>query len=1362
MRYVPATMKFIYIIAATVLGLSPLKAADWPQWRHDANRTAESPEKLPAQMTLRWVRDFSPRVPAWEDPLNQDLMPFDTVFEPVVLGNKMFVGFNDSDKLLALDIASGRELWRFYADGPVRLAPAAWQGKVYFSSDDGFLYCVNAENGTLLWKFRGAPSERKALGNSRLISAWPARGGPVIRDGVVYFAASIWPFMGTFLYALDAATGKVVWVNDETSAHFIKQPHNAPSFAGVAPQGSLVATEKMLIVPGGRSVPAAFDRATGRLLYFNIAEGGKGTGGSLVIADEKEFFVHTRGRGVRAHDLTTGKKSSAPSADTRGRSRSRDSSSSKSSGFAINEPVLSKGHYYCGADSSIKFAARVEAEQKFEAASYAVLKARGALNDAHENVDEKAIQRAKAALEKAVAQAQQAKDLLDSAKEGTPPVLSKVVQAWKTDKSLQWEINADASGDIIRAGDRLYAAGSNTIVAIELRPSGGQPAIVWSQPVQGTVRRLLAANGMLFAVTIEGRIMAFGSGAGQSAAIKEPTRPLTPAPAALEQARAILTRTGASDGYAFCLGLDDADLLVALAASSQLHIIGVDADAKKVELLRRQLDGAGVYGARVALLAADPSAFGAPPYIASLVVAGKSLVARLGDAATLRSVYESVRPYGGSLWVPGAVTAAGLPKAKVEVVGNAVRIIREGALPGAGDWTHQYGDVGNSVKSDDRIVKLPLGLLWFGGNTHMDVLPRHGHGPSPQVIGGRLFIEGMDGISARDVYTGRRLWKTSVPGLNAAGIYHDHTYLHDSLTTLYSQRHLPGANARGEDFVATENNVYVAAGNQCVVLDAATGNIIRRIEMPGGKEWGYIGVCGDVLFGGTGFAHFNKRFSFVSPDFSSGIGDFAASAGLAAFDRHTGALLWRTDARHSFLHNGIVAGGGRVYCLDRLPRSAEVKAARSGKKATSDYRIAAFDLRTGRQLWENTREVFGSWLSYSKEHDLLLQAGASASDRWKDEVKEGMAVLRAKDGTNLWRNAKLKYTGPCILHNDLIITTPTSYKQSAGAYGLLDGKPHAIANPLTGEKQPWRIYRTYGCNTPVASECVMTFRSGAAGFYDLENHAGTGNFGGFKSGCSANLIIANGVLNAPDYTRTCSCAYQNQTSLAFVSMPELEMWTYNSAGLDTPEGKQITRVGINLGAPGDRLAPDGTLWLEYPATAGISPQLPVTINAAQTNVFRRHSSAVSGDSHAWVAASGLRDIKSIVIVPRMEKIVLPKAPASKDDDDDDDSSETEKTDEATAASVALSTARYTVRLHFMEPDSIEPGQRVFNVLLQGQPVLKDFDVVKTAGGVLRGITREFKNIVLNPQLEVRLQQSAASKFGPLLCGVELIMEAPSR
>ena len=46
-----------------------------------------------------------------------------------------------------------------------------------------------------------------------MISRWPARGGPVICDDTVYFAAGIWPSEGIFIYALDPASGDVLWKN---------------------------------------------------------------------------------------------------------------------------------------------------------------------------------------------------------------------------------------------------------------------------------------------------------------------------------------------------------------------------------------------------------------------------------------------------------------------------------------------------------------------------------------------------------------------------------------------------------------------------------------------------------------------------------------------------------------------------------------------------------------------------------------------------------------------------------------------------------------------------------------------------------------------------------------------------------------------------------------------------------------------------------------------------------------------------------------------------------------------------------------------------------------------------------------------
>src|ERR1051325_3426918 len=169
------------LTAALLLGLpNLLQAADWPMWRYDANRSGATPHELPAKLYLQWTLDNQPLKPAWPD---QAKMQFDIVREPIVVGQTMYFNSSHHDCIRAMDTRTGLEKWKYFADGPVRFAPVGWQDRVYFACDDGYLYCLQNETGKLLWKFRGGPSDRKILGNERLISRAPARAGPVAADG---------------------------------------------------------------------------------------------------------------------------------------------------------------------------------------------------------------------------------------------------------------------------------------------------------------------------------------------------------------------------------------------------------------------------------------------------------------------------------------------------------------------------------------------------------------------------------------------------------------------------------------------------------------------------------------------------------------------------------------------------------------------------------------------------------------------------------------------------------------------------------------------------------------------------------------------------------------------------------------------------------------------------------------------------------------------------------------------------------------------------------------------------------------------------------------------------------------------------
>src|SRR3954453_18186802 len=149
----------------------------------------------PARLHLHWQRDLAPLSPTWPD---QTRFTTDVARKPVVAGDLVLLSCSRSDSLMALDAATGATAWRFVADGPVRFAPAVWNERVYVTSDDGKLYCLDQASGKVLWSFRGGPADRRVLGNERLISSWPARGGPAVaaeddqdERATVYFAAGI-------------------------------------------------------------------------------------------------------------------------------------------------------------------------------------------------------------------------------------------------------------------------------------------------------------------------------------------------------------------------------------------------------------------------------------------------------------------------------------------------------------------------------------------------------------------------------------------------------------------------------------------------------------------------------------------------------------------------------------------------------------------------------------------------------------------------------------------------------------------------------------------------------------------------------------------------------------------------------------------------------------------------------------------------------------------------------------------------------------------------------------------------------------------------------------------------------------------
>ncbi len=85
---------------------------------------------------------------------------------------------------------------------------------------------------------------------------------------------------------------------------------------------------------------------------------------------------------------------------------------------------------------------------------------------------------------------------------------------------------------------------------------------------------------------------------------------------------------------------------------------------------------------------------------------------------------------------------------------------------------------------------------------------------------------------------------------------------------------------------------------------------------------------------------------------------------------------------------------------------------------------------------------------------------------------------------------------------------------------------------------------------------------------------------------------------------------------------------------------------------------------------------------------------------------------------------------------------------------------YAVRLHFAEFYWTKPGQRLFNVTINGVQVLTNFDIIAAAGGTEKAVVQQFPTVA-NANGQVVIQFSIGSADQPKISGIEIVSGVPT-
>jgi len=1330
--------------------------ADWPTYRHDIARSGVTAERLAPPLSLRWV--FKARhapEPAWEPPkpapiegyLELPRVRFDDAFHVAVVGDSAYFGSSADNKVYCLDASTGRIRWEAFTGGPVRLAPTVQDGRLYVGSDDGFVYCLDARNGRVIWQFRAAPRDERVLGNGRMISLWPLRTGVLVDNGVAYFTAGIFPAEGIYVYAVRASDGTLIWKNDTCGDLTAGQ-------RGLSFQGYLLASADTLFAPQGRVAPAEFERKSGRLIY-GTPYFGKGTGGSYALLTDGH--VLSGGEQIVAYDQKTLNRLAWFSA--RRVIVTRDTS------YVVDEKEMlgvdRKAHwetslrYRCAkeqlqvrrweldqAQRNLRTAvARTKLDKEAIGALEKQLKA---LAEAGEQAGEK-VKALKSQRDTLNEKLRAGSDELEKLQEQVSELTEQLKAAQKEVEDsraalatcVNWRRPSQTPDSLILASDVLFAGGEGQVVAVD--SSTGKE--LWTAKVEGKARGLAAANGHLFVSTDTGRIYCFGTEASRQAATV--VQPLNPSPYPQDEltpifeaaAEAIVQKTGIKKGYCLVWGCGTGRFAFELARRTQLMIYGIEPDAQKVAGARKALDEAGLYGRRVCVERLPLSQVPYSDYFANLIVSETALVSGKvpGDAAEM---FRMLRPLGGVAVIGqpaegagrlaplrpaelrGWIARAGLKGARISQEQGVWLTLTRGPLEGARDWTHQFADPANTACSGDRLAKCPLGVLWFGAPGPGKMVNRHARAAAPLAVNGRMFVQGENVIMAYDAYNGTRLWERDIPGAIR-------TYGSSGCSNL----------------AATDDSLFVAVGDKCLRLDAATGETKTTYTLPPSQDgtprkWGYVAVVDKLLFGST-------------------TRQGRAADSIFAIDMDSGEHLWAYHGK-SIMHMTIAVGDGCVFFADksataqqrlealkeRMEQLGRLKGVELEKAQraieTADVRVmVALEMAAGKIRWQKPVDVSdcanvstggGELTVIYRDKVLLLCTAPWNGHYWKqffagEFSRRTIIALSSEDGGRLW-SRRIGYRSRPLVVGNTIIAEPWAYE-------LRTGEPRRRANPVTGRSELWQFVRPgHHCGWVSASASALFFRSWSIGWYDLIRDQGTSHFGSIRPGCWINCIPANGLVVIPEASSGCMCAFPNVCTVVLKPRRLDRTWgMFSASGSTTP----VRHMAINLGAPGDRRDEGGTLWLAYPRPSrhGLVLQFRLAVSVRGGGGYFQHDPEgirIRGTDAPWVFASGC------VGLTRCELPLIGEGQPP---------------------------AVYTVRLAFAEPVHDRSGQRVFDIKLQDEVVQKDFDIFREAGGSNRAVVKQFKDIEVAHSLKVELVPKAGElteETAPVLCGIEVFRE----
>lgn len=587
------------------------------------------------------------------------------------------------------------------------------------------------------------------------------------------------------------------------------------------------------------------------------------------------------------------------------------------------------------------------------------------------------------------------------------------------------------------------------------------------------------------------------------------------------------------NGYALVLGLSDGDLTAALASSSRLHIVAADHDPQRLTAVRKKLYRAKLLGHRVSVV--QLPAEGPAPWndrFADLIVTEQEI-----PALPAEECRRLLRPQGALL----VSDSPALKEWQGSLAGPATEglfTLRGDHLPGAQNWSHQYGTAGNAAYTGEALGDVSttsgLGVQWIGlpgGDFGIDRQPRM---PAPLSVNGRLFHQGMNRMVALNAYNGAVLWAYEVPALRRLNVAHD-----------------------SSNWCADDQRVYVAVGDQLWILDAKSGQYLQSLELPknteGKFEWAYVAqddehLIGSAVFTSSAFQDFWGKEHWFDKVGTAGATTQICSEQIHGFSKSTGESRW-AYGRGLIINSTLALHDGKLYFLEnRTFKQADRTSSRvSDRRLWLDLTTVCLDASTGDLLWEKpglkttylTEKIGFVQAAYGIATDTgflaMLSEGTVNPEGAYQKKGEFLCTLYEHDGEVKWQMGSPWKED----HHGIHITHPVVTEDKV----YLAPQVHDLA---TGEYLNQSFGPRRGCSTIIATRRALLFRilggTSPLGFWNRDTGS-VSRFMRLRPSCWLNVLPTQGMLLIPEGGAGCSCGGWMETSVGFLPLahPPIEI-----------------------------------------------------------------------------------------------------------------------------------------------------------------------------------------------------------------------------